>query len=157
MLFLLCLDAESEKGDRKDSKDRERTITPDEDRMCPDGPELMARKEVRKSWDTDWNASQGVISGNLSLEPTTVDIIVRADESEKGVQEKKAAEDILKEVANNMESECFHPLYTHFHRLYNKVNSSLKRRICVLFKELSVYIHVERTHKHDAILNSRRI
>ena len=74
--------------------------------MPPDGPEVSARRDLRKAFDTEWPAAQAVLGGSTSLEPIHIDI------SEKGADGKPLPRDnteVLKEATTHLEREYLVP------------------------------------------------
>ncbi len=68
--------------------------------MPPEGPETEAQREVRKAWDTEWNASSAVLAG--TLDPINVELSVQPEEG--SIQIRKE-EDIFEESVTQLESE----------------------------------------------------
>lgn len=68
--------------------------------MPPDGPEVNARRELRKAFDTEWPASQAVISGSSSIEPLVLEI---CQKGEDGKVQARQTPEVFKDSISHME------------------------------------------------------
>ncbi len=71
--------------------------------MPPEGPELEAYKDMRKTFDTEWPSSAAMLTGSTPVEPIILEI---GSKSEEGPFLGKEPEDMGHDSVQSLESEC---------------------------------------------------